>query len=330
MSAEFSFTDEEILRQLQSLGFENVSEDQLRVFKTELQRLVQEEAEGKQEIGRNVSKSTYSYGRHHGCDNSSVAETNLKLPNADTPVYQKPSYVLVEKLPPVRHVTRLKSDWTPSHFDDYDRENISPTSSTSSSSSCRSISVNTMSSGASSICNTPGSAKETSSECSAALRSRPRKRKVLRKKNGTSYICDETTCSSDGSLTHSGYRMASVGGKGSARSSSLARIYSDKPKPPTNVGHVCKKWRSTSDLGSENRAIYKPKSVILPYSNQLQAQNYFKTDPVALYHYYKKEWTNHNIPGERDHRELRWNIRTMMSLKDIPTRSQSRSSLAST
>lgn len=36
-----------------------------------------------------------------------------------------------------------------------------------------------------------------------------------------------------------------------------------------------------------------------------------KSDPVELYHKYKKEWEKHKqlIPGENDHSDLRWQIR---------------------
>lgn len=38
------------------------------------------------------------------------------------------------------------------------------------------------------------------------------------------------------------------------------------------------------------------------------------TDPVALYHRYKKEWDRRKIPGENDHAGLRWAIRKRMNL----------------
>lgn len=38
-------------------------------------------------------------------------------------------------------------------------------------------------------------------------------------------------------------------------------------------------------------------------------------DPVALHHYYKKEWQTHKAPGDKNHDQLRWKIKQMMIRK---------------
>lgn len=43
-----------------------------------------------------------------------------------------------------------------------------------------------------------------------------------------------------------------------------------------------------------------------------------KSDPVALYQYYRSEW-NHfrkQIPGENSHYDLRWNVRQRLMYND--------------
>ncbi|XP_077426503.1 uncharacterized protein hyls1 isoform X2 [Vanacampus margaritifer] len=58
--------------------------------------------------------------------------------------------------------------------------------------------------------------------------------------------------------------------------------------------------RSESDLR------IKPKSFIRPLMTQPTIK---KMDPVARYFQYKQLWDEFKLPGERDHRELRWEIR---------------------
>jgi len=37
-----------------------------------------------------------------------------------------------------------------------------------------------------------------------------------------------------------------------------------------------------------------------------------RCDPVALHQQYKEAWAKTNIPGERDHKKLRWAVRGWM------------------
>lgn len=48
-----------------------------------------------------------------------------------------------------------------------------------------------------------------------------------------------------------------------------------------------------------------------------------KADPVALYHYYKSLWSQHNLPGENSHEELRWRIRHRMMTPPVLAKGQS-------
>lgn len=315
MSSEFIFTDEEIRGQLKLLGFGDVEDEQLRAFKIELQRLVQEEVEGTQnQLPDQLRLSTEEKDGWYPPN----GDVELKFLNADAPTYLKSNHVLIEKLPRIHHDRNAKSNWILPTFVDYRKENL-PSSLNNSVYSSRSSIVSGMSCAESNGTSTPSSVKDSSSEVSAVPIPRTRKRKVFRKRNGVSYISNETTCSSNASSVNGSYRRSSVPGKASVRSRSLARNGLERTKLLTDIAHFCKKWKSTSDLTTENDHIHKQQSVVLPYSKKLQTKSYLKTDPVALYHYYKKEWANHNIPGERDHRELRWNIRTMMSLKDGST-----------
>lgn len=41
-----------------------------------------------------------------------------------------------------------------------------------------------------------------------------------------------------------------------------------------------------------------------------------KCDPVTRYHEYKAVWERYKIPGEKAHKQLRWNVRAHMLRKD--------------
>ncbi|XP_057699149.1 sarcoplasmic reticulum histidine-rich calcium-binding protein isoform X1 [Corythoichthys intestinalis] len=62
--------------------------------------------------------------------------------------------------------------------------------------------------------------------------------------------------------------------------------------------------RSESDLQT------KPKSFIRPVVNQRTIK---KMDPVSRYFQYKQLWDGLKLPGERDHRDLRWAIRERLA-----------------
>lgn len=41
-----------------------------------------------------------------------------------------------------------------------------------------------------------------------------------------------------------------------------------------------------------------------------------KCDPVTRYHEYKAFWERHKAPGEKAHKQLRWNVRAQMLQRD--------------
>jgi len=333
---ESMFTDEEIRTQLKALGFENVSDEQFQLFKIELERLVDQEKNGTTTTEYSA-QSDFADRDSNSYKNDELLKDleDFHLEQAYSEYSSKPesrvktkTHVLIEKLHP-GYTRNLHSRLTVSSVGD-ELENVRHASMLTPPSSGRSSA-----SGMSSTDGSTGpynSRKEYSSECSSTTTTRLRKRKVLRKtKQGTSVICDESISqSSETSSNQSEYRHKKPLNffPVDARNSIIPRPLESASTP----GQAGKKWRSTSDLGSNIHNIYKSKSVILPYSNPAQAQNYLKTDPVALYHYYKRQWANHNIPGERDHKQLRWNIRTMMASRDDVrmSRAQSRISFLST
>ncbi|XP_038670620.1 uncharacterized protein si:dkey-23f9.4 isoform X3 [Scyliorhinus canicula] len=59
-----------------------------------------------------------------------------------------------------------------------------------------------------------------------------------------------------------------------------------------------------------------PKSFIRPLMDHPHTRNIKKSDPVAKYFEYKRNWETFKAPGEKDRKELRWGIREQMFYKN--------------
>ncbi|GAB6020899.1 Hydrolethalus syndrome 1 [Chamberlinius hualienensis] len=274
------FTDEEIRQQLELLGFTDVSPQQFFHFKNELQELLEE---GKDNDVSDVEK----LGQNEGTD---AAVERVK--------YESRNNVLIEKLPPnsfdktkflsqINLINKNKENFG-NNFEEFEGSetemqayNWRPTLFKT---KLKADNVD---------------ADETSTSLSS---SRQRKRKVLRKKHGK--VSVEVSGGDNKSIDEE-----TAGDDESCSAQSRLSVKSDS----VSSSDVPKRWRSVSDLDITKRSIYRSKSVLLPYTNNTQAHVYYKSDPVALFHYYKREWANCNIPGEKEHKELRWNIRQALN-----------------
>lgn len=67
-----------------------------------------------------------------------------------------------------------------------------------------------------------------------------------------------------------------------------------------------KKLKGGKENAAANKMWIRPRST--------SANSFRKNDPVSLYHAYQKDWTRfkNQLPGENDHSELRWAIRTKL------------------
>ncbi|XP_063701474.1 uncharacterized protein LOC134831617 [Culicoides brevitarsis] len=87
------------------------------------------------------------------------------------------------------------------------------------------------------------------------------------------------------------------------------------PEPPPinkeNISRPCSRTSSkaTYDVKTDNEERCK----MWIRTTRPKPMNH-KNDPVELYHKYAREWERHkqHIPGENDHSELRWRIRTKL------------------
>ncbi|XP_061870185.1 centriolar and ciliogenesis-associated protein HYLS1 isoform X2 [Colius striatus] len=85
-----------------------------------------------------------------------------------------------------------------------------------------------------------------------------------------------------------------------------------------NPSSLLEDFGSQSSLPSQHSTVVEqPKSFIPPRFEPL-GRNRGKTDRVAKYLEYKREWEKFRIPGQEPHQELRWSIREQMLCKPDP------------
>ncbi|KAL6111139.1 hyls1 [Pungitius sinensis] len=124
------------------------------------------------------------------------------------------------------------------------------------------------------------------------------KRKVLRKHEGQSLVCDESVYSEEASVLEqrlAGLHVSSGHSSGTDQVSFSAL--------DSYIGGLIRS-RSDGDLRP------KPKSFIRPAMSQ---QTLKKTDPVAKYFKYKQLWDTFTLPGDGDRRSLRSELRERLA-----------------
>jgi len=58
-------------------------------------------------------------------------------------------------------------------------------------------------------------------------------------------------------------------------------------------------------------------SVILRRPEHPHTRNIRKTDPVARFQQFQQSWAAQKAPGEKNHKNLRWNVREQMLAQDV-------------
>ncbi|XP_031155768.1 hydrolethalus syndrome protein 1 homolog isoform X4 [Sander lucioperca] len=150
------------------------------------------------------------------------------------------------------------------------------------------------------------------------------KRKVLRKHKGQSLVCDESVYSEDSDAASClEERLADL-----QLSSSAQRDFETEHEDVTSQSDT--RTSETEGLSFSAFESYirgmtrshsdgdlrpKPKSFIRPVMSQ---QTLKKTDPVAKYFQYKQLWEMFKLPGEKDRRDLRWEIRERLAYQPPP------------
>ncbi|XP_024146019.1 hydrolethalus syndrome protein 1 homolog isoform X2 [Oryzias melastigma] len=162
---------------------------------------------------------------------------------------------------------------------------------------------------------------DSDSWCSDSRQRRFLKRKVLRKHGGQSLVCDESIYSED-SASCLEERLADLHFPAAADGRDL-EVESDdwSPSPRSeetdsvSTSAFESYMRTLTRTHSEGDLRPKPKSFIRPVRNQ---QTVKKCDPVAKYFEYKQIWEMFKLPGEKDRKALRWEIRERLAYQPPP------------
>jgi len=153
----------------------------------------------------------------------------------------------------------------------------------------------------------------SSAESSPQEQSRPGsrnvKRKVMRKRNGESRVFDESFASTDSVTDISELEQRIRDLPLRTEKTDDADIISVESEGSTEPSDY-RPWEHHADRALLPSFI-RPSS-LHPHTRQLK-----KTDPVSRYHQFKNEWQANKAPGEKSHKNLRWNVRGKMLQCDV-------------
>lgn len=149
-------------------------------------------------------------------------------------------------------------------------------------------------------------ASKSSSESTDSHGPRVLHRKVLRCCNGHAYITERSTLSTDSrELTDSVLESFK---ENSDLNDTVPRKPRTGPLPPFK-GETIQK-----DLIKPNASMHSLLKV--SGTKVTWKRGMGKCDPVTRYHEYKAFWERHKTPGEKAHKQLRWNMRAQMLRRD--------------
>ncbi|XP_072436627.1 centriolar and ciliogenesis-associated protein HYLS1 [Chiloscyllium punctatum] len=326
--AGLDFTDQDIREQLDLLGYRNVPEHQLREFRKDLEELIRHERSKSQSSGKASdtveSCSTTSPNYVSQVRNSSLHQNRAAAQN---PIQREFSS---EKENQSLHRRGIGTFYGhPKEFhpcDAYSRFSVAANPFRCTSAPTRLILQNIPdqesydSQVQSEISSTSSPEAPTESKRRPVIR-----RKVLRKKNGQTHVCDESVISETDSdeVSELGHRFSKFQTFcNEAESDTQTEELGNRPAAGSITGRRPNSAQSffTRDLwncrlgGSEGYGCVSnpPKSFIRPVMDHPHTRNIKKSDPVAKYFEYKQNWETFKAPGEKDRKELRWGIREQM------------------
>uniref|UniRef100_A0A3P8S986 Centriolar and ciliogenesis-associated protein HYLS1 C-terminal domain-containing protein n=1 Tax=Amphiprion percula TaxID=161767 RepID=A0A3P8S986_AMPPE len=150
------------------------------------------------------------------------------------------------------------------------------------------------------------------------------KRKVLRKHKGQLLVCDESVYSEDSDvascleeqladlhLSTAAQRETEAENEDRSDQSDSQSSESDAISLSAFESYIRGMTQTQSDAAFRP----KPKSFIRPVMSQPSIK---KTDPVSKYFEYKQFWEMFKLPGEKDRRALRWEIKEQLAYQPPP------------
>lgn len=320
--AGLNFTDQDIQEQLSLLGYHNVPQHQLCEFRKDLEELIKHESSKSQGSSKASSES---------CDiqmkNSSTQQPILATQPNDRREFNS------EKENRISY-TREIFQGVPTGFhqcDTYSRYTVAPNLFRSTSAPSKLILQNSPDQ-ESDISQMQSENSGTSSPETFPENTRKPiiKRKVLRKKNGQLHVCDESTFTETDSDAGSelGQKISKfdvLRNKAESDTESEEFFGLLGRRPNSTQTFFAKNLWNENLLGGEGYSCPSnaPKSFIRPVMDHPHTRNLKKTDPVAKYFEYKRNWDTFKTPGEKDRKELRWGIREQMLYKSqLPLKPQ--------
>ncbi|KAK7127946.1 hypothetical protein R3I93_020505 [Phoxinus phoxinus] len=321
-----NYSEEEIQLQLAALGYGNVPKERLREFKRDLDQLIRHE--------KSKSHSSSEWTSHSSSSKSPPAliKEKVQLNN----IGPSCNYVLLNTSSAGQQREIFTSTFNEDdhrdtgmnhYYDSYSRNSVAHRPARPSTAPNRLETEE----GPSEIFHSVLDGSETTSpdrEHRAHLKP-VIKRKVLRKHQGRSHVCDESTHSEDsGTVSELEERLdhmrigasrvqydseSEETGSYSGRSSSVTE------EPPSAFREYI---RGMTRSHSESDIRPRPKSFIRPVFDHPHTRNLKKTDPVAKYLQYKQDWEMFKPPGEKSRKELHWAIREQLMYQPPPMRPQ--------
>ncbi|KAH3858981.1 centriolar and ciliogenesis-associated protein HYLS1-like [Dreissena polymorpha] len=286
MDDDLEFTDDEIREELAKLGYHNVPTSRLAEFKKDLGKLIAHERS--KQSSQNTSLSSHKLQDSSLFNDHSIQGAN---PHARVPLEERPSDRQVRDLAADR---RQYAEWksgkenmvrstSPTEVHHIPRKPDSHFSLYKEETDLSQLSL-------------PDDVSEADSE------RKMMKRKILRKEKDGSKRIDESMTESDlGSLQDINERLRELGIVDRVDFFNKKRPQSATNQPPYRL--------SPDDQ--------RPASVILRRPEHPHTKNIKKSDPVARYQHFRQSWDVQKAPGEKNHKNLRWNVREQMLAQDV-------------
>ncbi|XP_016143571.1 hydrolethalus syndrome protein 1 homolog [Sinocyclocheilus grahami] len=323
------FSEEEIQQQLAALGYRNIPKQRLREFKRDLDQLICHEK------SKSHSSTDWTSPTSHSSSSRSppaIIKEKVQLNH----IGPSCNYVLFNTSSAGQHREIFSSTFNEDdhrdsgmnhYYDSYSRHTVAQRPARPSTAPNR---LETEAGPSEMFHSVLDGSETTSPDREHQVHLKPViKRKVLRKHQGRSQVCDESMHSEDsGAVSELEERLDQMR-IGASRvhydsESEESGSYTDRSssvteEPPSAFQEYIKGMTRSH---SESDIRPRPKSFIRPLFDHPHTRNLKKTDPVAKYFQYKQDWEMFKPPGEKSRKELHWAIREQLMYQPPPQRSQ--------
>lgn len=289
MADSYDFTEEEIRGKLEELGYSNIPAEKLKEFQRDLKHLIEtERAESRARgyLHSSTSESYYTDSYLDGSKDETSSHDSNRERHAVLHRYRHPLEDTAFRRPKTApHMTKGGHQAAGKENEQYYpvKDPAVRTESTS--------------------------MADSSPQEQSRPGSRNIKRKVMRKRNGESRVFDESFASTDSAtdISELEQRIRDLPlCTEEADNEDIKSVGSEESTEPSDY----RPWENHAD-----RALLP--SFIRPTTHHPHTRQIKKTDPVSRYHQFKNEWQAKKAPGEKSHKNLRWNVRGKLLQCDV-------------